>query len=172
MGDRRPRQAGQSQWQEQHGHVDGGSPEEQLDPDQEGAGHHGQAAEEDDEGRRGRLTRRAAGERGGHRAHEVTGVQSRPVGHGGREVVGDAQSELDELDGHGGEQKGERHVDDDRPHEHGEVLPVDRLDDPKEQQRHDDHAAEGGHRLVVLAEPRGTEVDRRRRGQHRADLVE
>ena len=50
VGDGRPGQAGQGQGQEEHGHVDGGRPQEQLEPDQDRSDHHRDPAEEEDEG--------------------------------------------------------------------------------------------------------------------------
>ena len=87
-------------------------------------------------------------------------------------LIGDRQPHLDQLDGNGGEQQGQWHVDDNGPQQHREVLSVDRLDHAEEQHGQHDDAAQRGHRLVVLSEPRGPEVDRGGRGQHRSDLIE
>ena len=130
------------------------------------------AAEEDDEGGDRRLARRSTGQSGRHRGHEVAGVETGALGHGGRQLVGDSQPHLDQLDGNGGEKHGQWHVDEHGPQEHRKVLSVDRLDHTEEQHGQYDDAAQRGHGLVVLGEPRGPEVDRGGGGQHRSNLVE
>ncbi len=169
--DRRPRQAGQRQREEEHGNVDGGGPEQQLDPHQERSDHDGDTPQEDDERRHSGLARRSA-ERIDDGRHEVARVEARTLRHRRRQRVRQCQTELHELDRRRREQDGQGHVDQYRPQQRREVLAVDRLDDAEEEERHDDDPAERGHRLVVLGEPRGAEVDRRGGGQDGADLVE
>ena len=171
VGDRRPRQRGQGQRKEEHGHVDRGGAYQQLHPDHHRAEYQGDATEEDHEGWDPRLSRGSRAREGRrHRGHEVAGVQPRSVGDGRAHGVGHRQTELHELDRHRRQQDGQRDVEEHRAHQHRRVLPVDRLDDAEQQEGDDDHAGQRGHGLVVGGEPRRPEVDAGGGAQHVADL--
>ena len=96
VGDGRPGQAGQGQREEQDGHVDGGGPDEQLDPHQHRPDHHGQGPQE--RARTPASPAEPAAESPerpvSDRGHEVAGVEPGPVGHRGAHGVGHRQPQL------------------------------------------------------------------------------
>ena len=120
VGDGRPGQTGQGQGQEQDRHVDGGGPDEQLDPHHHRADHHGQGAEEDDEGRGAGWPAAAGRPERPVRTEDMKWPASSPapLGHRGAHGVGDRQSELHQLDGDRGQQHGQGDVDQDRAQQH------------------------------------------------------
>ena len=116
VGDGRPRQTGQGQRQEEHGHVHGGGPDQELDPDHQRAEHDGQPAHEHDECRRRWVGRRQVADSPmATEARKCPLFEAGALGDGGTHGVGDGQAELDQLDGHGRQQDGQRDVHEHRP---------------------------------------------------------